>query len=439
MRSLLLLAAAACGSAPSAMMAPPPTMQLNVTPVLPGATLTLRLTDGSPGDTAYFFRGAAAGGCGTHASVGGNTCINLIRPTLLGNVTVNGSGRAVLTGTVPAGARFDIEHAFQVVTVDGSNRAHSRVVRRSNTDGCANPAQLSGVNMRGVQLARLDLSCADLTGANLTNADLTDADLFQADLSGATISGALFINANLSSADFTDVSGPGTVFSNATAVRTDFTNAWLDGSRFDNADLEWSIFEDAVAQGSWLENTDLDHAILTNADFSQSGGRGMSFSNSSHEGLSLRHATLPEVTLYTSGSYHFDASHGSFVDSYFSDVNATFDHADIRESFLDMVGGSARYTRASDVDIEVLRDADCTGMQGDRVSFEYTSVSNVDFTDATLVGANLYSLRMTNVDLTRADFTGARSSPSTTSNVTYDATVCPGGTLSNNMPSARCW
>jgi hypothetical protein len=110
-------------------LAPPLTLGLDVTAVVPGQSLVLTAQGVQPGSRALFFlstRGAGVGPC----APSGTVCLDIQGPvTQLGDAVANAQGIVTIQRTVPSPLQVD-DIWFQAVTVVGPNPGVSPVVYR---------------------------------------------------------------------------------------------------------------------------------------------------------------------------------------------------------------------------------------------------------------------------------------------------------------------
>lgn len=109
---------------------------LTVGAVVPGQQVPLAVSGATPGATVVFATSTAGPGAGPcHPGLG--VCLDLLSPTVLGNVVVAGNGTALLSLPVPAGAP-GVTLYTQAVVLDGSatvTNTVTSVVQAVDNDG----------------------------------------------------------------------------------------------------------------------------------------------------------------------------------------------------------------------------------------------------------------------------------------------------------------
>jgi phosphatidylethanolamine-binding protein (PEBP) family uncharacterized protein len=123
-----LLACAPVEDLPTDASAPPSqSLDLYVSPVVPGQTVTMSVEGLNPGETVRILKGIdttfSAGGCPVFL---GGLCVDLVPPIdVLATLTANGNGVASLSATVPAGVPVATLAGLQAVARRGAGGADS--------------------------------------------------------------------------------------------------------------------------------------------------------------------------------------------------------------------------------------------------------------------------------------------------------------------------
>lgn len=101
---------------------------LLVTTVVRGQSMSLQLTGGRPGSTAYFL--ASLTGPGQTCSPGDVVCVGMANAFVLGSATVDANGDAVKSLVVPSNTPRGILIGFQAVWLEGDEGAETGIVVR---------------------------------------------------------------------------------------------------------------------------------------------------------------------------------------------------------------------------------------------------------------------------------------------------------------------
>lgn len=218
-----------------------------------------------------------------------------------------------------------------------------------------------GRDLRGADLRGSNLSDANLAGANLSGAKLTRATLENAVLAGADLTGADFTGADLTLANLTGAIAPGAVFREAT----------LNGAFLEKINLRG-----AVLAGAKGENTYLPEADLTGAD-----AAGLSLKRAFAKGATLTDANLSGVTL---------------VRCLFLSVNAR--GVDLSRATLTQTS----FARSD------LKGARLVEARGDRTVWLGATLSDADFSRATLPNAHFNEAQASRANFGRANLKEAR-------------------------------
>jgi len=148
---------------------------------------------------------------------------------------------------------------------------------------------LDDADLNGRDLSNLNLTDACLDGAQLKNANLEGADLTGASLQGAMLNDAMLDNATLEKADLTRAKLIGASFKGAKLKGADFSHARLSQSKFTNSDLTGVDFSD-----SNTDYVDFEGATLKNANLKDMDGVNTRMNFMYLKGANLENATFPQ-------------------------------------------------------------------------------------------------------------------------------------------------
>ena len=115
----------------------------------------------------------------------------------------------------------------------------------------AEPADLSGQDLREVRASGADLKQVVFQGANLTKADLSESDLSNCDMSNANLSGANLKGANLAGTNLNGANLREAILDAAKLSTTQLENASLDFASLQGA-LDGSYVILMIAIGGYL-------------------------------------------------------------------------------------------------------------------------------------------------------------------------------------------
>jgi uncharacterized protein YjbI with pentapeptide repeats len=286
-------------------------------------------------------------------------------------------------------------------------------------------------NLQDCDLSSANLSNADLAQANLTGADLTDANL-----TSATITDAYLNSANLSAANLTSANLQESEETDADIAYATLTNADLGGTTMPAVNLTSAILTDANLTGSdvadaTLTNTDLTGTTLTAV---LSGGIvGTPSSLPSDWTLASGYLIGPGANLSDANLSDVDLTNSDLVGANLTGadvVDATLTNAGLSGATLTSVSSGGIVGTPSSLPLHWmlasgyligpeanLSDADLSG-----VNLTNSDLSFANLTGANLSAANLTDAYLNSANLTDADLTG----------VTWQDTICPDGTNSDN-------
>ena len=314
-------------------------------------------------------------------------------------------------------------------------------------------AQLCGLDLEEANLVGAVLEGADLRGANLSGARLDNALLTDALMSGVTARGASFFGANLEGGDFTvlfdDLSCEGGELS---VQRTDLTNANvssanLTNTRFapDEAGLEGDPCEPAASLRPLLDNVRWNQADLTGAHMPGADLGGAILTNTlmvdtDLSGACLADAVLTGVALIRTSLEHVNGAgvslsgvvtegtrlRGARLDGARM-VGALFSNVELSEASL--VGADLRSSEWIDVTLvggvdfsgADLRNAVLSQEDARGVVLVGAQLTNAVLAGTNLEGANLEGANLLGVDLTLAIYSRDTRWPSGFEHRTVDA------------------
>jgi len=243
-------------------------------------------------------------------------------------------------------------------------------------------ASLSNSIFQGVVL----FNGADLTNASLSNSRFQGVLFNGADLTGTNLTGARFIQGN----DLRNIVGTPTLPSGYRKVGTTIVGAGviLDGIDFTNANLANVDLSRSYAHNVILKNTNLNGVKFTNTFMILNGDCG---------GSTFRNADFSYGNIWGDLS-SCDLTGVLSVSTCFGGVMPTgYIHASARELCLDGVTTAGFFVGPG----LNLSYRDLTGL-----SFAGADLSDVDFRGANLSYANFDGMTLTNVDLTDAIMVG---------------------------------
>nr|WKF61705.1 Secreted effector protein PipB2 [Paraburkholderia busanensis] len=297
---------------------------------------------------------------------------------------------------------------------------------------------LAGRDLAGLDLSGLDLSGADLREVQLENADLRNtsfngARLDRAVLSGAQLDGADFTGATLADANLCHSSGSAIGFAGA-----DLTRAWAIDAQWSQADLSDARLDHCLASGIGLAGARLarataTQAVLINALAPSSDWQAAQLaatvlmradlSGASFADATLRKAVLMDATL-AGASFEratlVDVAAGG-ADADWSNVRAaglraehcSWQGAALRGS--DWRGATLAACDLGRTDLSQAQLADgqfsgclftaatLAGARAERANLFRAVCREVNFSDASLIGASLYQADTSDARFTRAD------------------------------------
>ncbi|WP_176057307.1 DUF2169 domain-containing protein [Paraburkholderia sp. BCC1876] len=297
---------------------------------------------------------------------------------------------------------------------------------------------LAGRDLAGIDLSGLDLSNADLREVQLENADLRNtrlsgARLDRAVLSGAQLDGADFTRATLADANLCHSSGARIGFGGA-----DLTRAWALDAQWPQADLSDACLDHCLASGIGLAGARLQRvtatqAVLLNASAPSSDWQAAQLAatvlmRADLSGASFARATLRKTVLMDAklidasfeGATLVDVPTGG-ADADWSNVRmaglraehcswqrATLRGSDWRGATLatcDLGRTDLSGAQLSDGQFSgcLFTAATLTGARAERANLFRAVCREVNFTDASLVGACLYQADTSDALFTRAD------------------------------------
>jgi uncharacterized protein YjbI with pentapeptide repeats len=260
-----------------------------------------------------------------------------------------------------------------------------------STDTCANNEASVNWNSATPGQFVTNLVGADFTNTSLAYRNFTGQDMHGSTFTNSSLNGTLFSNANLSSSTFGVDQTSSSLERKANFTNSNFSGSTLRGS-FD--------FTNATLNNTNLSNTDWDHAVVSGGDFRQSTLTGAALFN----------------TTFTNANFSGYNFNGVHLATYFSDgTNAS--NADFRNAY-DISPKEGPY-----LIVFFTSNSTAAGAKFNRTgglvmsTFENTNVDGADFT-----GVKFRSSHLDGTDFSNAILT----------NVTWEDTICPDNTNSDN-------
>lgn len=268
-----------------------------------------------------------------------------------------------------------------------------------------------GESMAGENLSKLDLSNLDLTDVDLSGADLSGAMLQGATLAGADLTAAVLADSDLTDAALIGAMCDGAVLSGATCIGADFTDAQLAGADLTDANFSQATLDGVDATGATclrvrlhgasLVKAVLDQANLTEAIIASATATKASFIDAQMDDVQAQQACFDTADLTGASLQRADLRKASMID-------ATVEGALLCEARL--LGADLTRLRASDgcditgADLRAVTAVESIwdSATADRVDLSFATLCGADFTNASMVGANLHAC-----DLREARLTGA--------------------------------
>jgi uncharacterized protein YjbI with pentapeptide repeats len=265
----------------------------------------------------------------------------------------------------------------------------------------ANEEVLAGEDLTGVDLSGTDLTGQDFTGAILTGALLKhcilhgvifdQAVLQGADLSGSDCVGASFKETDLAEARGDDVVADGACFDGAIApdsswLRARFVGASLKGAELARAALDDADLHKATLDACEFEGASLVRCVFQEASLVDAAVEGARAAGANFEGADLTGLRASEMADFTDANLRGVKAEGAQF------CRSTLDRANLSLSAL----GGVDFTGAT------LVGANLTGCVARKVRFQEASL-----VDAVLLRADLFEGNFEGADLTRADLRGA--------------------------------
>lgn len=293
---------------------------------------------------------------------------------------------------------------------------------------------LSGLDLRGADFERADLRQADLSTARLAWARLFATDLRGANLSnaqldriegrlglfnGATLSGASMDSAFLSGALMQDIRSAHIWLRGAMMVETDLSNAELVAANLNSANLSRANLSGANLQNATLVGAKLEGANLLGADLT-----GADFSNANLFRANFR----PEAGQLPAGLWNGIVWNNTICpDGTNSDDN----------------GGACAVANLAPFAIKgcvIVIDnqypqppfSNCSGLDMTAADFQGRDLRGADFTGTTLIAATMRDADFRFADFTNANLLGAHTLGGIFGNATWDNTICPDGSNSDD-------
>lgn len=326
---------------------------------------------------------------------------------------------------------------------------------------------MRNANMSGANLSRTDLRGAYIAGANLTRANLQDADMREGKimkrgengmledrkrsagsgsktiLTGAKLSATNMNGIQAQSADFTDADLSSVSMAGANLSGVNFEGANLADSDMSNADLSGANMNDAIIAGATLSESAKFSAILENAITERDMGANIINLGKSLEDLLEEHTIWVSTAgrkgrqLDLSGydvrdvvnlrSYPFTAIRAvgtNFLKQNLQSADlqsAVFDRSDFRDCIMDNADLRASSIKYAEMARVTMRGAMLCPLFFDRpdgskriqrtdlsgTNLRYADISESDFRDCIMMGADLTGANLSGCDLRRADLTGA--------------------------------
>ena len=232
--------------------------------------------------------------------------------------------------------------------------------------GCLSTTRDSLLGYSGVDLQGRDFGDQDLRGEDFSNSNLKSANF-----SGADLTGANFRGANLEFARFDD--------------------ALLDDADLRNAVFQETIFDDASFNGANFENTDLTGADLDRGNYTYANFAGATLPTPGRIDLSGFGGNLSYANFQGTDFGRSDLRGSNFS-------HAILDNADLSESYMSRIWGFPprvmNFANASMVGTD-LSDASLEG-----ASFVYSDLTDANLAGAHVKGADFSHATMEGADLT---------------------------------------
>ena len=325
-------------------------------------------------------------------------------------------------------------------------------------------ASYKNKDLSGIRFLNLTIDGWNFSNQNLTSADFSSSPISNSDFTNANLTSAVF-NSSISNSDFTNA-----IIKDAKLDHLSLEQLYSTAS-YKNKDL-------GAIRISMLNNrTDYD---ISCADFSGQNLEGSSFNNHSSfnfymRGVNFKNANLTRVVfsgVYLEGAIFDGADLNSVSFSYFSDDtitarNASFVGADLTDASLNMDFAGSDFTNAclfgakfyytttnftnakingADLSSTVANgftkemlystksyttDRDLSG-----VRFDYNNISSWDLSGLNLQNVSFLASRITNVNFSNSDLRGAQML-ATSGNPIYQNTIMTDGRIENfSMTSA---
>lgn len=278
------------------------------------------------------------------------------------------------------------------------------------------------------------LVSVDFSNSDFTNADLSSADMTSATLDGSDLTGAILTNADLTSASLDGITASLTQLSDVYSVR---------GVKFTNLDLTGGSFT-SVATGSIYERdltgASFDGSIVTNVAFTDVKLNSVNFANTTGFAISqlsdasdVRGISLSGLSFVGGDFTGVAAGSGNDKDL----TGANFVNTTLTSAILtDVKLASAKFNSADLTNADLV-GADLSGAQFNDVTLTGASLTNADVSNASFDNVNasitqLYDVadargvKLTNLDLTGADFTQIATGSAYEANLSTTANVTAG-------------
>jgi len=290
------------------------------------------------------------------------TNLSVSPPTTLIKTTALSASSTSLTVASASGftqsGTFAIQIDSEIMTVTAGAGSTTWTISRGQSGTTAAPHAISA---QVVQTTGIDLSNSNLTGANLTGASLAYANLSGANLTNAKLTGANLTGAKMSST--TNLSG--TVLAGTT----------LSGANLTGANLSGVVLTSTVGSTT-TSGVNLSGATLTSANLGSLNLASSSLSGA-RSGSITGSPTLPSSWFINTGY---------------------------------LVGPSANL---SGLDLTGMSFQGRSGLNG--LNFKNSTLTNVNFSNTSLVGVILTGSTITNTNFNGANLTGIISGSITTS------------------------
>jgi uncharacterized protein YjbI with pentapeptide repeats len=307
-------------------------------------------------------------------------------------------------------------------------------------------ANLQDCDLSDANLANDDLTNANFTGSNLADADLASARVTNVDLAGANLNGANLTSADLSDSVLMDTDAAGATFTNADVAGEYMPSVILTNANLTDADLYGSAVVDGTLTGADLGGATLTevssggivgtpsslpsdwaltdgYLIGPGANLSDAALSGVDLANSDLSSVNLTDADVADTTLTStdlSGATLSGVSSGGIVGT---PSSLPSDWA-LTDGYLIGPYGNLSDAALSGVD---LANSDLSFANLTEANLSTANLTNADLTFSNMTDADVADANLTDANLDEADMTGADLT-----GITWDDTICPDLTNSDN-------